>query len=282
MKLKAMRAPLTLTIVAFISFFVLSASAFAATHQSVDGTRIDYETRGSGPTLVLLHSGMMSREDLRVQIEHFAESYRVIAIDSREQGRSSTAISQISYEKMANDTVGILDELAIDRAHFFGQSDGGITALMIAHLFPERVNKFIIHGAVYHYEAYPIEQREGWLNISWDADDESQNNPNGFPGMAIEHYLLGQENLDYFEAHLKEMATMWASSPNLSIEDLNQIISPALVIVGDHFDISIPHTVEMHEALGNSQLFVAPGATHFIHQEKPDLLHSVIETFLNE
>lgn len=267
---------------AIVSSLTIANSSSADTHMSSDGTRIDYEVVGTGPALVLLHSGMMSREDMRGQIEYFADRYRVIAIDSREQGRSSAAISQISYEKMASDAVEILDELAIDQAHFFGQSDGGITALMIAHLYPSRVDKFIIHGAVFHFDAYPPEQLEGWLNINWDADNQRLNNPNGFPGMAIEHYLLGQDNLENFRAHLQEMALMWATSPTLTVEDLNVINVPALVIVGDHFDISIPHTVEMHEALGNSQLFVAPGATHFIHQEKPELLHSVIQNFLNE
>jgi len=75
---------------------------------------------------------------------------------------------------------------------------------------------------------------------------------------------------------------MWATSPTLNEADLNAITSPALVIVGDHFDISIAHTVEMHKALADSQLFIAPGATHFIHEEKPDLLHRVVHDFLRE
>jgi pimeloyl-ACP methyl ester carboxylesterase len=151
---------------------------------------------------------------------------------------------------------------------------------MAARLYSERLEKLIIHGAVFNFEAYPTSQREGLLNITWDANSESANDPSGFPGMAIEHYLLGKEDLSDFEVHLQEMAKMWATSPNLNKEDLNNINVPNLVIVGDHFNISIPHTVGMHEALGNSVLFVAPGATHFIHQEKPELLHRVIHDFL--
>ncbi|NKB33236.1 MAG: alpha/beta fold hydrolase [Pseudomonadales bacterium] len=254
----------------------------ADTYLTADGVMIDYEVAGTGDSFVLLHSGMMSREDMRTQIAYFSDSYKVIAIDAREQGRSSASENLISYELMASDVVGVLDSLGIDKTHIFGQSDGGITALMVAHLYPDRLDKLIIHGAVYNFEGYPADQRNGWLNLTWDADDEEAIDPNGFPGMAIRHYLLGRENLDDFETHLREMATMWATSPNLSTEDLNSISISTLVIVGDHYDVSIRHTLEMHESLSNSQLFVVPGATHFIHQEKPDLLHVVIQDFLDE
>jgi len=259
-----------------------SSTVFSDTHEATDGTKIDYETTGAGAPFVLLHSGMMSREDMRVQIEYFSDFYQVIAIDAREQGRSASSNTQISYEIMAADVIGVLDDLNIDKASIFGQSDGGITALMAAHQYPDHLEKLIIHGAVYSFEAYPISQREGWMSITWDASDEDTNDPNGFPGMAIPHYLLGRDDLSNFEPHLQEMARMWATSPALSKEDLENIDIPTLVIVGDHYDVSIPHTVEMYEALGNSELFVAPGATHFIHQEKPELLHRVIHDFLKE
>ena len=258
--------------------FTLVASA--ETYVADDGASIDYEVSGNGIPLVLLHSGMMSREDMRTQISYFSQYFKVIAIDAREQGRSSSSASDISYERMASDVAGVLDDQGVAKANVFGQSDGGITALMISHLFPERLQKIAIHGAVYHFEAYPLEQRNGWLTISWDSEDENARSPEGFPGMAIPHYLLGQDNLDNFESHLKEMAEMWATSPDLSKEDLEQMETPILVIVGDHYDISIAHTLEMHEILNNSELFVVPGATHFVHEEKPDLLHRVVHDFL--
>lgn len=254
----------------------------AATFKSAEGVTIDYEVSGEGAPLVMLHSGMMSRDDMRLQIDYFSESYQVIAIDAREQGRSSSSPMKISYDLMVGDVIGVLDKLNIKKASFFGQSDGGITALKVAHNHPQRVEKLIIHGAVYNYKAYPTEQRENWKNSSWDADNKQDNDPDGFPGMAIESYLLGRSDLSDFESHLQEMAMMWATSPNLTKEDLSNINTPTLVIVGDHYDISISHTVEMHEALAYSELFIAPGATHYIHREKPELLHKVMEDFLKQ
>ncbi len=265
-------------------YILLSLNGFNLAHADTfnvsDDVAIDYEVKGSGEPLVLLHSGMMSREDMRVQIDHFSNSYMVIALDSREQGRSSVSKETITYDLMASDVVALLDHLEVKSTNIFGQSDGGITALLVAHKYPDRVKKAVIHGAVYNHSAYPEGQKQGWKNYTFDQNNDDHTNPAGFPGMAIEHYLLGRADLSNFEAHLQEMAMMWATSPNLSISDLSKIQVPVMLIVGDHWDISIPHTVEMHEALPNSELFVVPGGTHFIHQEKPDLLHRVIEDYL--
>lgn len=254
----------------------------ANTYETSDGVILDYEIKGLGEPLVLLHSGMMSRDDMRVQIDHFSRLYQVIAIDSREQGRSSESTQQISYDLMSNDVIELLDHLNIKKTNIFGQSDGGMTALITAHYHPERINKLIIHGAVFNYTAYSPETIDKMKNYSWDENVPRDNDITNFPGMAIESYLLGRRDLSNFETHLQEMASMWSSSPNLTVKDLNKIKVPTLIIVGDHWDVPLRHSIEMHEAFSHSQLFVAPGATHYIHKEKPDLLHKVIYDFLKE
>lgn len=247
---------------------------------SSDGVSLNYVVSGKGETLIMLHSGMMSRDDMQIQINYFSNYYKVIALDSREQGRSSSSRSQISYDLMSNDVIELMNHLEIDKTNIFGQSDGGITALITAKNHPKRILKFIAHGAVYHYNAYSEERRLRWKSFSWNEEKIEDTDPKGFPGMTIKSYLLGRKDLSQFENHLKEMGQMWANSPNLELSDLSSIKTPSLIIVGDHWDISLQHTIEMHEALPNSELFVVPNGTHFVHQEKPGLLHLVIHEFL--
>lgn len=266
----------------FLTTILSSSLALSSTFKTHDGVTLDYEITGKGAALVMLHSGMMSRDDMQAQVEYFSNYYQVIALDSREQGRSSASPKQITYKLMLNDVIGLLDHLKIKKVSIFGQSDGGITALLTAHYHPNRINKLIIHGAVYNYTAYPPEILKRMKNYTWSANNLKDNDPQRFPGMSIKSYLLGHDDLSNFEKHLQEMVRMWTSSPNLTIKDLNQIKVPTLVIVGDHDDVSLHHSIEMHEALSDSELFVAPGATHFIHREKPDLLHKVIYDFLTD
>jgi len=260
--------------------FLSISQAMSDTYKTSDDVALNYEVIGQGLPLVMLHSGMMSRDDMRAQIKYFSNYYKVIALDAREQGRSSTSPKQITYELMSNDVIELLDHLNIRETSIFGQSDGGITALLTAHRYPNRINKLIIHGAVFSYKGYSSEVIESMKKVTWDANSPRDNDRSLFPGMAIDSYLLGRKDLSDFEKHLQEMANMWSSSPNLTIEDLNQIEVSTLVIVGDHQDVSLRHTVEMHDALNHSQLFVVPGGTHYIHQEKPALLNKVMHEFL--
>ena len=87
--------------------------AMASTFKTSDDVTIDYEIIGEGFSLVMLHSGTMSRDDMGAQIECFSKYYQVIALDSREQGRSSGASAQITYELMSNDVTASPSNLKI-------------------------------------------------------------------------------------------------------------------------------------------------------------------------
>lgn len=262
------------------ALFLSSSQAMPNTFETSDGVTLSFEVVGEGYPLVMMHSGMMSRDDMRAQIIYFSKYYKIIAFDAREQGRSTGSPKQITYELMSNDVVELLDHLDIKEANIFGQSDGGITALLTTHRYPKLISKLIIHGAVFSYKGYSPESIEAMKNYSWDASNPKHNDRSLFPGLAIESYLLGHKDLSGFEKHLQEMARMWSSSPNLTMADLNRIETPTLIIVGDHHDVSLRHTIEMHGALSNSQLFVVPGGTHYIHQEKPAFLHMAMHDFL--
>src|SRR5260370_8434832 len=55
---------------------------------SLDGTRIDYEQRGSGPALVLVHGGLVDRSFWGPSVPLLAQYYTVYALDPRGHGNS--------------------------------------------------------------------------------------------------------------------------------------------------------------------------------------------------
>ncbi len=245
-----------------------------------DGASISYEVSGKGSPIVLLHSGMMSREDMREQITHFSKRYQVIALDSRAQGRSSNTNTPISYQRMAADVIGLLDSLKIEQAHIIGQSDGGITALYLARYYPNYVNKLITLGAVYHYNAYPKQQLSFLANFTFDATNQQHTDPAQFPGMMIDSYKMSYSSVDGFGARLAPMLAMWTTSPTFTTSDLAKITQPALVINGDRYDVPLKHVLAFYHGLPNAQLFIMPNGDHFLHRSDPQLLHTIIERFL--
>lgn len=61
-----------------------------------DGIKFYYEVYGTGEPLLLVHGGG-SIADLRFQIDYFRKCYRVIAMDSRDQGKSGDSLDAITY-----------------------------------------------------------------------------------------------------------------------------------------------------------------------------------------
>jgi pimeloyl-ACP methyl ester carboxylesterase len=68
--------------------------------------------------------------------------YRVVRFDNRDIGLSTHvdfATKPYTLDDMATDTVGLLDALGIERAHFIGASMGGMISQVMALRHPDRV-----------------------------------------------------------------------------------------------------------------------------------------------
>ena len=68
----------------------------------------------------------------------FARRFRVTVYDLRGHGRSEMPASGYSPDNLARDLQGLLDHLGIVRAHFLVHSFGGVIALSLARVAPER------------------------------------------------------------------------------------------------------------------------------------------------
>ena len=68
-----------------------------------------------------------------------AAGLQVVIFDNRDVGCSSKLVIQYELKDMADDVVGLLDGLRIDRAHIFGISLGGMIAQLLGYHFPERI-----------------------------------------------------------------------------------------------------------------------------------------------
>lgn len=83
-----------------------------------------YAVYGKGTPVVLLRAGLGNSAHFGFQLPALVDKFRVIAIDSRGQGRSTTGKAAITYDQMAADVIAVLDKLAIKRASVVGWSDG--------------------------------------------------------------------------------------------------------------------------------------------------------------
>ncbi|MGH2565179.1 MAG: alpha/beta fold hydrolase, partial [Ginsengibacter sp.] len=108
---------------------------------NIRGIKIYCEIYGKGKPLLLIHGNGGSIASFENNIPYFSKRYKVIAMDSRSQGKSRDENDSLSFEMMADDAAALLDTLHIDSAYVLGWSDGGINALLVAMRHPEKVIK---------------------------------------------------------------------------------------------------------------------------------------------
>lgn len=103
---------------------------------------------GSGPALALLHGGLASHHAVLPMLTPLADRYRVIAPDLRGSGRSWCS-EDLTFDRLAEDVVRLLDHLAISRVVIGGVSSGSGTAIRFALRYPERTRALIVMRPVY-------------------------------------------------------------------------------------------------------------------------------------
>lgn len=117
----------------------------------VNGIELNYEDRGHGPCVVLLHCWLGNLRLWREQLERLSLTHRCIAVDLRGHGGSSHN-GDFRPRAMASDVLALLDHprLAEGRrrppgaAILIGHSMGGMVAQELALRRPERVRALVL------------------------------------------------------------------------------------------------------------------------------------------
>ncbi|HEY4463177.1 MAG TPA: alpha/beta fold hydrolase [Streptosporangiaceae bacterium] len=95
-----------------------------------------YERRGSGPPLVLLHGIGHRRQAWNAVAGRLAAHRELILVDLPGHGESPPLLpaGREPVQAMAEEVIGFLDELGLDRPHVAGNSLGGALTLITAAL----------------------------------------------------------------------------------------------------------------------------------------------------
>ena len=226
-----------------------------------DGVTLYYETYGQGEPLLLVHGNGGSIGTLAAQIDHFKAKYRVIAMDSRDQGRSADSQEPITYEKMTDDLAALIDHLKTGPVDVVGWSDGGIEALLLGVRHPDKVKKIVSMAANLNPgpDAFDPEVK-ALIRSMMELPDEAKNTPQG------------RRQLKVVGMMLKE--------PNIPPAMLAKVTAPTLVLASDHDLVRIEHIITIYNSLPNAQLAIFPNRTHLIPYDDPEQFNGTVDRFL--
>jgi len=230
-----------------------------------NGDRFYYETYGSGLPLLLIHGNGESINIFKGQIGALSRHHKVIAMDSRGQGKSDLGTAALTYEQMAEDINALLEQLKLDHVKVLGWSDGGIIGLLLTIHHPDKVSMLAVMGANLEPDAaYP-----------WAVD--------GIVRMRnrITAELAHSNNPKSLQLQL-QFLDLLGNQPHIPLADLTSIQVPTLVMAGDRDVIRDEHTLSMFHALPKSQLAIFPGATHAIPAQDPARFNRTVLDFFDK
>ena len=114
-------------------------------HADVNGQRIWFEdSGGDGPPVLFAHGFLMDSTMWEHQVAALGGDFRCIAYDERGWGRTEFDGKPFDYWDLADDAVGLLDHLGIERAALVGMSQGGFLGLRAALRHPDRVAALVL------------------------------------------------------------------------------------------------------------------------------------------
>ncbi|MBV1857316.1 MAG: alpha/beta fold hydrolase [Nannocystaceae bacterium] len=123
-----------------------------------DGATLFAHQQGRGRAVVVLHGGMADHRASLLALGGLASSHHLITPDVRAAGRSKWA-GEMTWDRLADDVLALLDHLGLRRAVIVGLSVGTGIALRFAMRHPERVDALALVSPVYDGEALTDFQR---------------------------------------------------------------------------------------------------------------------------
>jgi len=246
----------------------------------INGIELEYETRGSGDPVVLIHGGVFAGwfADL-VGEPALAGRYRLIRYHRAGYAGSDRVDGPVSIGDQAAHCRALLDHLGIGRAHVVGHSSGATIALQLALDHPGAVRSLaLLETALLAVPSGPF------------AADAMQRYRAGDRAAAVDTWMRGVAGADYraavervlpgaFDRAVADADTFfgqelpavreWSFGP----PEAARVTQPVLAVLGGRSGEVTPAFQQRHELLlawlPTVEPFVLPGATHLLHVHNP-------------
>ncbi len=257
---------------------------------------VAYKIFGKGnPILLISGSGNVMDVWPSHFLKELALNHTVIVFDNRGVGNTTTGNKPFSIQQFANDTVGLLDALDIQKTDVLGFSMASFVAQQLTLTHPERVSRLVLYGASCGgHEGIPQTQ-EVTMTISDLVNNRSQNADASLSVTFPPEWI--RKNPNYLETFQKTTEIIlsttlvkqfnavedWLSRNWTGVCDQLQHISiPTLIITGAE-DVSVPaaNSLILVQKIPGAWLVQIKGAGHGLMFQYPEKFSEIVITFLS-
>ncbi len=260
---------------------------------TTDKLKLYYEVHGNleaPQTLLFLNGVSQSTLAWGLMKPAYEKEYRVVLCDFIFQGQSDKEGEYRDFDQHANDVLGLLNHLGIERINIIGISYGSLVAQHFALLYPDRLDKLILLSTFAHKTPY-FEA----IELAWER------------ALAIGGYSLMLDVMlptvlseEYFANPLIPLFALKSSREGINSEvgalqklmkatrlrgdyrqKLQEIHNPSLIIHGEKdalLPVHMGHAVA--DSIHGSQFELIPKAGHTLNLEAAEQTNAIILSFL--
>ncbi len=243
---------------------------------------IYFEKEGEGIPLLFVHPPSMGHVTFRRQKNRLSESYQVITMDCRGNGRSGIDEQPLTMSVLADDVIRVLDEANVNSAYLCGYSNGGSIVQEAAIRYPNRVRGIILLGGFPEVNSFLLrnEFKLGILatrakqmnvvsNVLAVAHERNQRNKRELSNYVR---LTPASVLEkYYRIGLEYTAT----------KRLHKITCPLLLMYGTRDDY-VHHYRHLftENVTGEVEVVLIDDVGHQLPTKKSSAVHEIIKTFI--
>lgn len=262
---------------------------------TVRGVRLHYAEAGAGEPLVLQHGWPQHWYSWRELIGPLAERYRVICPDLRGFGWSDAPAAGYEKAQLAQDLIGLLDVLELDRVRLIGHDWGAFVGFLTCLGHPERISQFIPLSIPHLWPSDgPLDPRRlasAWYQLVLASP--------GLGGLAVGRLGFARAilekartigrftefELDLYEEALRRPASLHATTQlyrTFLLRELRPFVqghyrsqrlrTPTRLIIGARDPIGKGVDRSFERYADDMDLERVPGAGHFLPEETPELV----------
>jgi len=260
------------------------------------GFGIYYETHGEGdglPLVLIMGMGGTCQGWMVMQVPELSRDRQCVIFDNRGAGRSEDPGTPFTTADMAEDTLALLDELGLGRAHVLGGFLGGCVAQELAISHPDRVQSLTLAGTFAKADGRRRMLLELWTSMVeagmpredmiknrmiWTLHDLAFEQPDLIDAM-WRFYLRDDAPMED-KVFVRQVDALLAHD---SSDRLDRIQAPTLLICGEQDLLTPPHLHrQVRNRIPNARLVQMSGAGHLVAAELAPRFNALVSRFLLE
>ena len=269
-----------------------------------NGVRLHYVTQGEGSLMLMLHGFPEFWYSWRHQIPEFAKDYKVVAVDLRGYNDSDKPPEQSAYvmSELMKDVEGVIKGLGYERCVLVAHDWGGVIAWNFAYAHPQMVERLIVlnipHPAKFAEGLRnPQQLMRSWyvfffqipiLPELWLQAFDYEALGNAFVDMAIDKSTFTPADIEAYKNAAAKRGALTAMInyyrnifTSARPQDWSLLDVPTLMIWGEE-DTALGKelTYGTQEFVRDFQIRYIPNCSHWVQQEKPELVNQYMREFL--